>query len=229
MRLAAKLGYRGFSALQDSVQSDLARQLRPAAERIHEQGHLDALDEVRATEMSNVTSTLDAVNSAVLDEVVGLLADLDRPVLVLAGDAAAGVAAQFCGDLHALRPRVGRLDGNDVIRQRELAFADSATTVVAIDLRRYDRWVLDAAEQAASRGMRVVALTDSVLSPLAALADHTFVLSAASVGPFDSHVGTLALLNTVVAAVAEQLRPTAAARLERAEDAWKTSGSLTDG
>src|SRR5918995_215898 len=38
VRLAAKLGFDGFSALQSSVQRDLSRQLRPAAERIRELG-----------------------------------------------------------------------------------------------------------------------------------------------------------------------------------------------
>ena len=36
VRLAAKLGFDGFTALQSSVQDDLARQLRPAVERIRE-------------------------------------------------------------------------------------------------------------------------------------------------------------------------------------------------
>ena len=49
-----------------------------------------------------------------------------------------------------------------------------------------------------------------MLSPLAAQADVMFVVSADSVGPFDSHVGTLALLNLVVAEVAGSLRNSAA-------------------
>ena len=232
VRLATKLGYRGFSALQDSVQSDLANQLRPAAERIREhegQAHDHAIEQVRATEVGNVNATLDAVDADELVAVVARLADLAVDVLVVAGDAVAGVAGQFVADLHSLRHGVVHLTGNDVARQRELAFASSATTVVAIDLRRYDRWVLDATRLASDKGMHVVALTDNVLSPLAALADHAFVLSAASVGPFDSQVGTLALLNALIAGVADELRPSAVARLDQAEQAWTDAGSLTDG
>ncbi|HZY07265.1 MAG TPA: hypothetical protein VFE69_05950, partial [Ilumatobacteraceae bacterium] len=36
VRLATKLGFEGFSALQASIQQDLANQLRPAAERIRD-------------------------------------------------------------------------------------------------------------------------------------------------------------------------------------------------
>jgi DNA-binding MurR/RpiR family transcriptional regulator len=98
--------------------------------------------------------------------------------------------------------------------------------VVAIDVRRYERWVVAAAADARLRGAEVVAVTDSVLSPLAAGASATFVVTAASPGPFDSHVGTLALANALVAAVAGRLRASATARLDRIEAAWKDSGAL---
>src|SRR5207248_9416496 len=36
VRMAAKLGYSGFSGMQTAMQADLEKQLRPAAERIRE-------------------------------------------------------------------------------------------------------------------------------------------------------------------------------------------------
>jgi len=229
VRLAAKLGYSGFSALQDSVQSDLTRKLRPAAERIREGGSGHPLELARVTESGNVAATLDAVDPTELAAVIDALSDLGRHVLVLAGNAATGVAQQFADEMFSLRPDVRRLDGNEVALHRDLALAGAGSVAVAIDVRRYDRWLLDAARTATATGSTVVALTDSVLSPLARYASHTFVLSAASVGPFDSQVGTLALLNTIVAGVADRLRSTASVRLDQAEQAWTESGSLTDG
>ena len=43
VRLAAKIGYDGFTTLQASVQQDLAQQLRPAAERIRQPAGADLL------------------------------------------------------------------------------------------------------------------------------------------------------------------------------------------
>jgi hypothetical protein len=54
------------------------------------------------------------------------------------------------------------------------------------------------------------------------------VLSAGSIGPFDSHVGTLALLNLVVTEVAGRTRSSASGRLDRVENAWRAAGSLTE-
>jgi DNA-binding MurR/RpiR family transcriptional regulator len=228
VRLAAKLGFDGFSSLQASVQRDLSRQLRPAAERIRELGGEHPVERHRAAELSNVQATLDAVESAGLDAVVALLADTARDVLVLAGDAERGVAVQFATDLGALRPGVTTVGGSDIGVRRALALSAPRSTLIAVDLRRYERWVLEAVEQSREAGHTIVALSDGVLSPLAMRADHSFVIAAASVSPFDSHVGTLALFDLFVAAAAERLKSTAAERLERVEAAWSAGASLID-
>ncbi len=229
VRLAAKLGFDGFSALQSSVQDDLSQQLRPAAERIRELADRPHVERHRATAMANVAETIDNVSREALDQVVALLSDLRRPVLVLAGEAEHGVAMQFLHDLVALRDTVGAVTGNEVALRRQLALSAANTTLVVIDLRRYERWVLDAVTFAKELGHTIVACTDGPLSPLATIAEHSFTLAARSDSPFDSHVGTLALLELIVAAVAERLRDTATSRLERVESAWAAARSLTDG
>lgn len=227
VRLASKLGYDGFTGLQQAVQNGLARQLRPAAERIHEPAASDVLGRHLELEVDNVVSTLRAVGPEVLAEVVDRLATAGRVVLV-SGDASLGVARQWVGDLASLRPGVELLEGNEVAVRRSVALLGAGDTLVALDLRRYDRWVVDAVRTARPAVGWCLAVTDSLLSPLAGLADRTVTVSAAGAGPFDSHVGTLALVNLVVAGVADRLRSGAADRLARAEEAWRASGALTD-
>lgn len=229
VRLAAKLGFDGFSALQSSVQDDLSRQLRPAAERIRELADRPQVERHRAITTANVAETIDNVSRAEFEAVVTLLSDLQRPVLVLAGEAEHGVARQFVHDLGALRDGVAEVSGNDVAVRRQLALTGPTATLVVVDLRRYERWLLDAVALAADLGHTIVACTDGPLSPLAMAAAHAFTLAARSASPFDSHVGTLALLELIVAAVAERLRDTATSRLERVESAWAAARSLTDG
>jgi len=228
VRLAAKLGYDGFSSLQASIQHDLAGQLRPAAERIREQGPPSAADTHLRLELENVRSTLGDADGDVVKAVVELLGDLRTSVSVVSGDASRGIAWQVADDLAALRPGVQVIEGNEVRVARQLALLGPGDAVVALDLRRYDRWLVDAVGRARRAGASVVAVSDSVLSPLASLADHTLVVSAAGAGPFDSHVGTLALMNLLVAGAAERLRTSAIDRLGRAEAAWTEHGSLVD-
>ena len=228
VRLASKLEYDGFTGLQHAVQHALASQLRPAAERIREPAATDAVGRHLQLELDNVHTTLQAVGAEVLADVVGHLADTRRKVFVLSGDASAGVAAQMLGDLRALRDGVATVEGNEVAVRRTLALTAKGDVLLALDLRRYDRWVVEAARVGHEAGMWCVSITDSPLSPLAAMADRTFTVAAAGAGPFDSHVGTLALANVIVAGVADRLRAVATDRLDRVEGAWRDAGALTD-
>lgn len=228
VRLATKLGFDGYSDLQHCVQRDLTQQLRPAAERIHEPVSGSRSDHT-AAELANVQATLDAADGRSLGLLVDRLSDLARPVAIISGEASAGVAQQFAAQLHQIRPTVSLIGGSEVVVRRELALIDEATTVIVIDLRRYERWVLEAHRVVLQRGIWSAGLTDSVLSPIAADAAVTFLVHAGSIGPFDSHVGTLALLNLVALDVAAALRQSAPERLGLVEAAWSEHRSLTDG
>ena len=228
VRLANKLGFDGYSELQQAIQGELSAQLRPAAERIHDSSN-QSITAHDAAKLANVRATLSAVGDTALTSLVERLADVARPVLVVSGDATAGVGRLFADQMGQLRPGVEVVQGSEVAVRRAVALADPESTAVVIDLRRYERWVLDAHAAIDERGIWSVALTDGVLSPLAQRADVTFLVTAGSIGPFDSHVGTLAVLDLITNSVADALRATAADRLGAIESAWGDAGALTDG
>jgi DNA-binding MurR/RpiR family transcriptional regulator len=228
VRLAGKLDFDGFTALQDAVQAELAHRLRPAAERIRQPVPPDVVGRTMATELDNVQSTLEAVDRQAFARAVAALSSRSGRVAVLSGEASQGIARHVVGELSLLRDGVELLGGTEVAVVRSIALLDKHDACLVLDLRRYDRWVLDAAHQARSRGVTLLALTDSALSPLAVLADATFTVTAVGAGPFDSHVATLAFLNALVTAVADRLRSSATDRLDRIEAAWRSTGALID-
>ena len=238
VRLAAKLGFDGFVQLQGAVQEEMTRRLRPASERIRRPVPGDVLGSALAVEMANVAATLEGVDGAAFDQAVALLSGPvaagkgPRPgsgrALVLSGDASSGVASLFAAELSMLRPGVALIGGSEVRVARLLADVGPSDRMVVFDLARYDRAVLDAAGQAAGRGAALVALTDSALSPLASVAAVSFTASVTGAGPFDSHVGLLALANALLAGVAARLRRSATDRLDRVESAWRAAVALTD-
>lgn len=229
VRFADRLGLDGFVGLQAGVQRELGRLLRPAAERIRQRPPVDLLARVLAVEMKNVRRTFELVDRDRFAAAVTRLADRRHQVAVLAAEASLGVAAQLAGDLGLVRPGVVLLSGSEVRVGRQLAELQADDTLLVVDLRRYERWVLGAARRADDAGVGIVAITDSMLSPLADLAEPCFVVAADSPGPFDSHVGILALGNALVAAVAARVRVSATRRLDRVEAAWRQAGSLVDG
>ena len=228
LRTATKLGYDGFVGLQAAVQEELAAQLRPAVERIRAHASTSPLARAGQLEVANVRDTLAAVDPAAFDRAVRHLADRRRRLWVLAGDASAGVAASLAGELDLLRDGVTLLGGSPVAVGRALAAVRPGDVVLAIDLRRYERWLVSAAGAARATGATVVAITDSPLSPLADGAAVAVVVAAAGTGPFDSHVGILALGNALVAGVAQRLRTSATARLDAVEASWARAGALTE-
>lgn len=231
VRLSTRLGYQGFSDLQASIRGAIGARLRPAVERIRADVGPDVVGATLAAELDNVRRTLEALDPMGFGRAVELLADESRPVRVVAGDAQAGIGTILATDLSILRPDVAEAQGSPAAVVRRLASLTSggpAPVLVAIDLHRYERGVVDAARQAVADGAALVAITDSPLSPLAAPADVAFAVSAEGAGPFDSHVGTLALVNALVTAVAARLRTSATARIDALESHWHTSGALLD-
>lgn len=230
LRVARKLGFDGYRSLQAAAQAELTGGLEPAASRIRRTaaGHDDPLGRAAVAEVGNVEATLRAVEPAAFTTAVRLLADRKRRVLVVAGDAEAGIAATAAAQLAQLRDGIEVLTGAPPAVAARVALAGPADLVLAVDVRRYDAWLVDAVDGLRAAGAPVVAVTDGPLSPLVAGAAAWFAVTAEGAGPFDSHVGTLALLHALVAGVADRLRGSAADRLDRIEAAWSTSGALRD-
>ena len=89
--------------------------------------------------------------------------------------------------------------GND-----QLAELTEADLLVAVSQAPYSVQTVHCAQQAQSRGVPVLALTDSALSPLARAASTVLLFDAASPSFFHSMTGAQALAETLMAAVAEQ-------------------------
>jgi DNA-binding MurR/RpiR family transcriptional regulator len=226
VRLAVKLGYRGFVDLQSDVQQELARQLGPARERIRQPPPSDLIGRAFAAETANVSQTLSAVNQDAFRSAVAKLSDRRRQVFVLPGEMTMPAGQVVAAHLAQLRDGVTLLTGSEVAASKRLATLTAGDVVVVIDIRRYERWVLTVLRRACQQGASVVAITDSPLSPLGTLAAETFLMAAEGVGPFDSLVGVIALANALVAGVAARLRQSATSRLDAIEAAWAATNAL---
>ena len=221
VRLATKLGFEGFSALQEAVQLELSARLQPAVQRIRAPHGAGALERARQLEADNVHATLASVDQKTFDSAVRAIAERRRSVFVLSGESTAGIAAHFADGLSLLRDGVHTVGGSPVAVARGLTFLQPRDVVVAIEVRRYESWTVEAVNDARDRGASVIALTDSPLSPLARDAFATFLVAAEGPGPFDSHTSTLALLNALIAGTADRLSGSSAtvARLDAFEAA----------
>jgi DNA-binding MurR/RpiR family transcriptional regulator len=228
LRFAAKLGFDGFVELQASVQEEIADQLRPATQRIRERPPTDVLGRTLAADLENVRTTLGEVEPDDFRNAVEILSDRRRRVFVISSEGSGAAGRSLAGQLDLLRDGVFEIGGTPVKVSRDLVRIEPADVVVVFDLRRYERWVLEATARAADTGATLIALTDGRLSPLAERAELTFVVAARGVGPFDSAVGAISLVHALVAAVASRLRRSATTRLDAVEEGWRAGTDLVE-
>lgn len=229
VRLADRLGYRGFVGLQAAVRRDLRGRLRPAVERVRGRTDgTDVLGRALETELDNVRQTLEGIAPAAFAAAVERLATPRHRVTVIASEQARGVGEAFAGELGIVRDGVRIVGGSEFRVVTQLARLGADDTVVLLDLRRHERWLVEASRRAAAAGAARIVLVDSAVSPLAEGALAVLTVAAAGAGPFDSLVGMLAASNALLAGVAERLRRNLTPRLDVLEAAWVQSGALVD-
>jgi DNA-binding MurR/RpiR family transcriptional regulator len=215
VRFATKLGFEGYTDLQQTVRSDLSRRLSRPSERIRSSGGQVAA--ARATISDAIASVFDAVEGDRISNLVTPIVKA-RQVWVLSGETSQAGAHALQSGLSMVRPGVHWLDEHSF--GTELSDAAPGDTAVVIDFPRYRRQVTLAARVLAEAGVTVVAITDSPLSPLVELADTWSQINVPAIGPFDSSVPIVALCELVVAQVARQLQDGATDRIDRIEALW---------
>ena len=142
-----------------------------------------------------------------------------RQVWILSGETSQAGAHALRSRLSIVRPAVHLLDEQRFGIDAGEAGPDDAAVV--IDFFRYRKWVIRAARALADRGVSLVVITDSPLSPLVELTDNWCEIEVPAIGPFDSSVPAVAIAELLVSRVAWELRDEAAARIDRIEALWE--------
>ena len=216
VRFATKLGFEGYTQLQQHVRSDLSHRLSRPSERIRSDGEKAVSAKVAINDA--ISSVFDALEGNRLAEIVSPLVQAER-VWILSGETSQAGANALHSGLSMVRPGVRLLDEHSF--GAELGDARAGDTAVVIDFIRYRRQVATAARVFADAGLTVVAITDSPLSPLVELADTWCQIQVPAIGPFDSSVPVVAMCELLVAQVAKDLHEDATSRIDRIEALWE--------
>lgn len=217
-RFITKLGFRGYPEFQENLRHEVQARLSSPLERYRgdptrESAVKTALD----VSKHNLEATLALLSDRDLDEAISLLADVRRRVLVLGGRVSAPLARYLAGQLHLLRPGIDLVDTERSAPAQQLIDMRKTDVLVVFDYRRYQTDTIESARLAAARGCDVVLFTDQWLSPASAFSRQVLVTSVETVGPFDSLVGAMAVVEALVAAVLAKLGAKAEARMQNLE------------
>jgi DNA-binding MurR/RpiR family transcriptional regulator len=220
-RFITKLGFRGYPEFQESLRHEVQARLSSPLARYRDEPQRTGTDSMLgdALEVSahNLKATLGLLSHRDVNEAVTVLADVRRRVMVLGGRVSATLARYLAGQLHLLRPGIGLVDSDRSAPAQQLIDMRKTDVLVVFDYRRYQPDTIESARVAASRGCNVVLFTDQWLSPASAFARQVLVTSVETVGPFDSLVGAMAVVEAIVAEVLRRLGPRAEARMQNLE------------
>lgn len=208
VRLARALGFDGYAALRRPFQDAIAGhpvdygrrasalQRAPAGTLV---GRL--VREISHAQIADVQS-VQALNSpAQIEAAVRAIAGARR-VGFLGARASFGIAFQFRYAYNLIARNGVLFDGLGGILLDQVDTLDRSDLLVAISQSPYSAPTVEAVDAAAKRGVTIIALTDSTLSPLARRATHTLLFRTESVSFFPSMIAPLALVELLLARVA---------------------------
>ncbi len=115
------------------------------------------------------------------------------------------VAQHFYAVLSTLTDRVRLLDAAGGMGIDSLRGAGKGDVMLVVGMEPYARATIEIAQHAARHGVAVVAITDSNVSPLARLAQHSIVVTLHSRSFFHSITPALAAAEALVALIAPRL------------------------
>ncbi|GAA5172774.1 MurR/RpiR family transcriptional regulator [Pseudonocardia eucalypti] len=206
VRFASTLGLKGYPALVALCRDHLAEEAQlvsrfgRAMEQFESGGLLSTAVE---HEERNLRRTFTRIDPEQWERTVALLAEADR-VYVMGLRKCLPIAQLMAYLLRMVRPgvtQVAPLAGALVDEMRDLRPDD---VFVAISIQRYTADTVRVFTEAKRRGLRTVAFTDTAASPLARIADVTFLVDCEGVTILRSVTSFISLVQTLATAVALQ-------------------------
>jgi DNA-binding MurR/RpiR family transcriptional regulator len=204
VRFAQSLGYEGFSEMQAAIRAELPNYMS-AAERIQERLESpiepdDLPQKVFRTDITNIERTASNLMGADLDGALQAIVNTRRIWVI--GSGISATSAMYLA--HSLR--IIGFDARFNINEGLSLAVDAAqfsphTLVIALDMWRYVRSTTDTVALARKYGARIIAITDSIVSPLAQMADFAFEVAADGAAHSLSVVAVLSLINVMIASL----------------------------
>lgn len=198
IRWTQKLGYRGYTEFQHTLQRKLAeerldnaRQEKPAAA---DQSFLENLLDADITSILKLKETINEEN---LLQAVDCISKSDKRY-VTGNFFDFGLAEWFGGWLGSALGNTAMMQPGTAAYYGQIAELSPQDTIIAFAFPRYTRTLIETLEQAKRKGAEVIVLTDREDSPAAKSADIVLSVSVNANLNIDSYTAVHALLTSVM-------------------------------
>jgi DNA-binding MurR/RpiR family transcriptional regulator len=215
VRFAKHFGFSGFSELQAIFRENLSRQLAPSRNykaRIRDliesgSNNLSSLDiakEFLAGSVAGMHELESSLDASAFKKAVDLLADSDC-IWVAASRRSFPIAAYLDYALQHTEKRICMVSGLGSMHLGQMRSVRKGDVMIAVSFSPYAEETIAVAKAATERGAKLVAISDSRMSPLAKLAQVTLVVQDNSTLGFRSLSSTMGLAQSLFIALAYTL------------------------
>ena len=224
VRFTTELGYDGYPHLQRALQ-EMIRNKLTSVQRMEvagdRMGGRDVLQTVLHADTDMIRVTLDEIDRDAFQGAVDALMGAKR--IYILGVRSSSALASFLGFyFNLLFENVTLVHTNSVSEIFEQVLRIGPGDVLfGISFPRYSKRTLSAMKYARDRGARVIALTDSQLSPLARVADHVLLARSDMASFVDSLVAPLSVINALIVAVGMSRRDEIEQTFNKLERIWE--------
>jgi len=216
VRFANTFGYSGFSEMQRVFQSSLLSDVPSYTERIRQSQLLDEttigspkmiLQEFCGANVASLRHLENVVSAEALSRAVALI-EKANVVHVVGVRRSFPVAAYLSYALGLAERRTHLLTGLGGQLPEQAKLSAMGDVLIAVSTHPYADETVSVVEAMAARGIPVIAITDSVLSPISRHAKVSFEVHDAELRGFRSQTAALCLAQSLVISVAMQRAPT---------------------
>lgn len=224
VRFATELGYDGYPHLQRALQ-EMIRNKLTSVQRMEvssdRMGGRDVLQTVLHADMDMIRQTLDELDRDAFQGAVDALIGAKR--IYILGVRSSSALSNFLGFYFNLLFENVRLVHTNSVSEifEQVLRVGPGDVVFGVSFPRYSKRTLSAMQYARDRGARVIALTDSRLSPLARVADHLLLARSDMASFVDSLVAPLSVVNALIAAVGMSRRDEIEQTFNKLERIWE--------
>lgn len=223
VRFATELGFDGYPSLQKALQEVMRNKLT-SVQRIEvtndQIGGGDIFEKVLNLDIEKIRKTLEESSREEFYSAVDAIIKAKRIYII--GSRSSSSLARFMAYYFNLMFENARFINTASTSEmfEQIMRIGEDDVLIGISFPRYSTQTSKAAEFAASSGAKVIAITDSKVSPLASSSDHVLIARSDMASFVDSLVAPLSLINALIVAIGIKKRDEISANFERLENIW---------
>ena len=224
VRFAAELGFDGYPSMQQTLQ-EMIRNKLTAIQRVEVSkeriGNQDVMTMVMQSDIEKIRMTLDETDQVSFNQAVAAIANAKR--IYVLGVRSASVLANFISFyFRFMFDNLVSVDTSSISEVFEQIVHISADDVfIGLSFPRYSKRTIKAMQYAKDQGAKVVAITDSKVSPLTKIADVSLLAKSDMASFVDSLVAPLSLVNALIVAISREKAVHLESSLNRLESIWE--------